>query len=200
MSISRSHFDQIKERWGSYSSWAVWAPLQPDDRPTARIGDISVLDPDANIGLLDTLKTDVVLLGLNASSRDFEPEPFRNFHDPSGNAKDFKLRYALSGTDYEGAFMTDVLEGLPETNSAVVRRFIKTNPPVLQEHFERLDEKLRDLRTADPLVIALGGQAFGLARRHIGRSSRLVQVTHYSHFMGREEYRESLLKVIAKHA
>ncbi len=96
--------------------------------------------------------------------------------------------------------MTDVLEGLPETNSAVVRRFIKTNPPVLQEHFERLDEKLRDLRTADPLVIALGGQAFGLARRHIGRSSRLVQVTHYSHFMGREEYRESLLKVIAKHA
>jgi len=197
MAISRTRFEQIKAKWGRYSSWAVWAPLQPGDRPTARVGDLSVLDPDANPKLLDSLTTDLVLLGLNASSREIASVPFRNFHDPSGDAKDYRLRFAVAGTDHEGAFVTDILEGLHQTDSGEVKRWTEANPILVREHFERLDEKLQDLGSSDPLLAALGGQAFELARRHFGDSRRIIKLTHYSHRMNLEDYREKFLAAIA---
>ena len=52
--LGRSQFESIRQRHGGYASWAVWAP--PSEGPKSNIGDLSILDPDANASLFETLK------------------------------------------------------------------------------------------------------------------------------------------------
>jgi hypothetical protein len=106
--IDLGTFDRMKQRWGSYGSWAVWA--EASAWPTSNVGDLSVLDPDANPELLSTLRDDVVMVGLNAA-RPFS-DPFRNFHDSYSNAKDYKIWFASKETPYYGAYMTDIIKGV----------------------------------------------------------------------------------------
>ena len=68
--ISRERFDDVKAKWGGYSSWAVWKRIGPGDAPKKDVGDLSVLDPDRNPALLESLNPNLVLLGLNAASRE----------------------------------------------------------------------------------------------------------------------------------
>ena len=83
--IERSHFNYIRERHDSYASGAIWAPA--GNTPKSNICDLSVLDPQVNFTLLNTIQNDVVMVGLNIS-RLFS-EPFRNFHDSSPHTQDF---------------------------------------------------------------------------------------------------------------
>ena len=57
------------------------------ETPKSNVGDLSVLDPDINTGLLSQLNTGIVLIGLNIS-RGVIKEPFANFHDKSSQATD----------------------------------------------------------------------------------------------------------------
>ena len=202
MPIKPDRFDAIKARWGDYSSWAVWAPRGASEPAKSHIDDLSVLDPDVNPGLLDILRPDVVLLGLNASSRgaEMEPEPFRNFHDGSRHGRDFRIRDALAGTPYWGAFMTDVIEGHPETDSAKVVRYVRANPDAIRAQVERLEAKLADLGTTDPLLVAFGREAHRLADQFLGAAHRIVYATHYSHQVSPGPYRDGLLAAIASGA
>jgi hypothetical protein len=54
----------------------------------SNIADLSILDIAATPTTLQLLKNDIVMVGLNIS-RSFA-ERFRNFHDPSPTANDFK--------------------------------------------------------------------------------------------------------------
>ena len=199
MSIDRDRFDRIKKRWSAHSSWAVWAPRAAWEPAKAHVDDLSVVDPDANPNLLATLRPDVILLGLNASSRgaEMEPEPFRNFHDGSRHARDHRIRFALGGTSWWGAFMTDVLDGYPETDSAEVIRYVRANPRAIREQFDRLEAKIAHLGAPDPLLVAFGGEAYRLARQVVGDRHRLTRITHYSHRIGRDAYRAEVAAAAA---
>jgi len=94
--MDQATFEQIKVKHGAYASWAVWA--EPDHGPKSNIGDLGVLDPAHNPTLLDTLRNDVVMLGLNLSRPALLP--FANFHDARPEGQDYKIRYAFSGTPY----------------------------------------------------------------------------------------------------
>ena len=104
--ISRERFEEIKRKHGEYASWAVWAPA--GEKPTSNVGDLSVLDPNSNPSLLASLNPAVIMVGLNISRP--LAESLRNFHDKKPQAKDFKIRFALTGTRLYGAYMTDVLK------------------------------------------------------------------------------------------
>ena len=71
---------------------------------------LSVLEPDRNPTLLQTLRNDVVTVGLNLSRP--VSVPFANFHDPRPQGQDYKIRFAFSGTPYYGAYMTDIIKGV----------------------------------------------------------------------------------------
>jgi hypothetical protein len=91
--VDRPRFDRIKKKHGGYASWAVWA--NATDKPKSNIGDMRVLDPDQSPTLLQILRNDVIMLGLNVSGR-LLPEPLRNFHDPSPVGQDYKRPSAPS--------------------------------------------------------------------------------------------------------
>jgi hypothetical protein len=77
--MTRATFDLIKEKYGFYSSWAIWADA--GGKPKSNIGDLRVFDMDANPSVLGELKPHIVFVGLNIS-RGLIHEPLANFHDP----------------------------------------------------------------------------------------------------------------------
>ncbi len=194
--ISRERFDDVKAKWGAYSSWAVWKRIGPGDAPKKDMGDLSILDPDKNPALLESLNPNIVLLGLNAASRAIASESWVNFHDSRSVANDFKIRFALKETPYWGAYMTDVLVGLHETDSAKVSSWIKHNSLGVDEQVARLESELVDIGAVDPLVVAFGGLAHDVLRVRLGKKYRIVKVTHYAHQVGKEEYRDEVLRVL----
>ena len=190
--LGRSQFESVKQRHGAYASWAVWAP--PSEGPKSNIGDLSVLDPDANASLLETLKSNVVIVGLNIS-RSGASHPFRNFHDPSPKANDFKLRYALSDTPYYGAYMTDVIKNVAMVNSGELLEHLKVNPALLQKNLDTFRRELLDLNAEKPVILALGAASHGILEGALAQSeyASLIKLTHYSHHIGKEQYRDTIL-------
>ena len=189
--VTQEQFDAIKRRQGQYASWAVWATA--GESPTSNVGDMSALDPQVNPELLSVLNPAVVMLGLNISRP--VVEPLSNFHDKKPQAKDFKIRFAFEDTRYYGAYMTDVLKFFVEVESSKVMSTVRQRPDILESSAAKLREEFRDLDAGKPEIIAFGGDAATLARRVLSRDdySRIVQVTHYSHFIGKEHYREEVL-------
>jgi hypothetical protein len=194
--ISRETFERIKKRYGEYASWAVWATASPG-KPKSNMGDIRVLDPDTNPGLLETLRNDVVMVGLNISRP--VSEPFRNFHDPSSSANDFKIRFAFEGTSYYGAYMTDFIKGVEIVKSADLLRHLEKHPFLEQENTETFVAELTELGCRNPMILAFGAEAHRLVQKNLPRVhySRLVKLMHYSNYVGTENYKQAVLAAIA---
>jgi hypothetical protein len=189
--VDRPTFDRIKEKHGSYASWAVWKPS--NGRPKANMGDLCVLDPDCNPRLLETLRNDVVMLGLNLS-RSFPP-PFGNFHDASPSGQDYKIRFAFTGTSYYGAYMTDFVKGVVMLKAGNLIRHVVENEDLVADNVDHLLEEFDDLNAGSPTVIAFGADTYVLAAKYLpaSRYSRLVRVTHYSQYISKEDYRARVL-------
>ena len=191
VAVDRLTFDRIKQRHGPYASWAVWGEATAG--PKSNVGDLTVMDPDRNPALLSTLRNDVVMLGLNLS-RGF-PAAFGNFHDPTSRGQDYKIRFAFAGTPYHGAYMTDLIKEVVMLKSGDLVRYLAANNGVLVKNVERLLEEFDDLKGPSPTLITFGAHAYAIAAKHVppSRYSRLVRVTHYSHYISKEVYRERVL-------
>ena len=105
--ITREIYDRISRKYGDVGSWAIWE--EAGLKPKSNMGHLNVFDLEKNPSLLDTLKANVIMVGLNVSRSLIPTESFRNFHDISPRANDFKIRYAFKGTEFYGAYMTDVI-------------------------------------------------------------------------------------------
>ena len=196
--IDRDTFDRIKQRHAGYASWAIWADASA--KPKSNIGDMRILDPDSSPALLKTIRNDVVMVGLNIS-RSFS-EPFRNFHDPSSKANDFKIRHAFANTDYYGAYMTDIVKHVEMVKSNSLMHFLKENLSVLGRNVKNLLEEFEDLHCVRPTILAFGTATHGLVADNVPSNaySRLVKLTHYSHRISKEEYRQTVLRQIGEKA
>ncbi len=118
--ISRSTFLDIRERFGLWASWAVWA--EAGVKPKDNMGDLSVFDLERYPGVLNELHADVILVGLNFSRG--QSRIWGNFHDPRPVATDYKTRHALKGTWLWGAYMTAVIKDKVEKRSGSLVRYL----------------------------------------------------------------------------
>lgn len=195
--IDSARLDLIRRKHGAYASWAVWVP--PSDAPKSNMGNLDILDERLNPALFETLKPSVVMVGLNVAERSLSGEPFRNFHDPSPIANDFKIRFAFAGTEFWGAYMTDVIKGFPQTNSGRLLDHLKAHPEVISRNLDALGAELADLGHPKPVILAFGSAVYALLQRHLGSDqySLLVSLIHYSHRISKEDYREAVHRTIA---
>jgi hypothetical protein len=191
--IDMKRFEFIREKHGSYASWAIWADAA--EKPKSNMGDMSIFDLDLNPGLLQLLKSDVIMVGLNIAS--FErllSEPFRNFHDPNPRANDFKIRYAFRDTEYYGAYMTDIIKRVGMLKSNDLLTHLRANPDLIGQNIGIFREELRDLDCTAPAILAFGAGVYQIIRDNLRRDeySRLIKLTHYSHYISKEKYRETV--------
>ena len=194
--ISQDRYELIRGKYGKVASWAVWDPQ--GDRPKSNMGSRRIFDVTLNPSLLDTIRPNVVMVGLNFSREVECLHDFSNFHDENPHANDFKIRYAFTDTPYYGAYMTDVLKNLVILNAQNVREYLKQNPDVVRPHIKQFEAELADLGCPKPMILAFGRDAFGLLNKNLNyeRYSHLIQVTHYSHQIRKEKYREDVLSQI----
>ncbi len=196
--ITTTLYHKIRKKNGAFASWAVWEPQ--GENPKSSMGAQKVFNLETNPTLLASLRTDIVMVGLNFSRDLKDPLPFSNFHDETPYANDFKIRYAFLNTPYYGAYMTDVLKHLVIPDAQSVRDYIKGNPRVLQYHIKAFEEELEDIESYRPMVLAFGRDAYGALNRYLDkkRYSILIPLTHYSHQVRKEKYREAVHSQIAE--
>jgi hypothetical protein len=100
-----------------FSSWGIWGKT---------VGDLSVFDTEHQPW--ERLRSDVVLMGGNAGKgKDGqEMKKFGNFHS-AGHGPDGKLRSALAGLPFEGAFLSDIVKGAPTKGAPELLRAFRKN-------------------------------------------------------------------------
>jgi len=189
--IDIQQFENIKQKHGSYASWAVWANAS-EKRPKSNMGDLSAFD-DARV--LSLLKNDVVMVGLNFSVLVDVPKPFFNFHGKGGGA--FKIRYAFKDSPYYGAYMTDIIKLHQEVDAKKMMQHLKAHPDDAPRSVDKFREELRDLRATAPIILAFGNDTYKLLR-NLDKSEyrKLIRLTHYSCRISKEKYKEDVLKAI----
>lgn len=183
--ISIEKFLEIRERFGHFASWAIWA--DEGTNPKDNIDDLSVLDPDVNPGLLKMLHGNSILLGLNISRR--VERPLGNFHDPRPMATDFKIRYALKDTSYWGSYMTDIIKDFEERASGKVMSFLGSNKDFERENIRKIREEIAVLGFSSPILVAFGKDAEKIAKRNLCHEFQIVGIPHYANYISKENYR-----------
>jgi len=162
--MNNKSYEEVKQKYGKYASWAIW------DIPLEDYQTVS-----------EKIKPNIVMVSLNAPGR--IKEDFKNFHHGNGRGPDYKLRYTFEGTEFEGAYMTDIIKF--NTEEANINCF---------------REELNLIGSENPLIIALGGGVFDILSRNGFR--RLIQIYHHSyHYNGYHDpeiYKQKVWETIKK--
>ena len=182
----------IREHFGHFASWAVWA--EGGEKPKDNIADLTVLDPQESKNLLGVLHGNSILLGLNIS-RKIE-RPLGNFHDPRSMATDFKIRYALKGTDYWGSYMTDIIKDFEEKASGKMMSYLRKNKEFERENIQKLREEIQVLGFKDPVLVTFGKDAEVIAKRNLAEEFRILRIPHYANYSSKEIYREQVGNIL----
>jgi len=190
--ISIDIFETIKQKYGDVASWAVWEDV--GDKPKSNMGHLNIFDRQKNPTLLEVLKNNVVMVGLNFSRPVVPTDSFVNFHDINPRANDFKIRYAFRGTEFYGAYMTDIIKNLVVIDSNDVKAYLKKNPSVIQENINIFKEELADLCADKPILLAFGVDTYNLLNNNLSKDeySKLIRLTHYSHQISKENYKKEV--------
>lgn len=194
--ITKELYEYIKTRYGDVASWAVWE--EPGEKPKSNMGYSKIFNLQENPLLLNNLQNNVVMVGLNFSRPIEVKSPFMNFHDLNPRANDFKIRYAFTNTLFYGAYMTDLIKKTPITDSKDLKIYLRESPNVLQENIATFRNELRDIEADQPIILAFGKDVYGVLERYLNKTeySYLIKLTHYSHFISKEKYKEKVLNQI----
>ena len=192
--IDRQRYELIRQKHGKHASWAIWAT--PAQKAKSNMGDITIFN---NESILSQLRPNLLMVGLNLS-RTTPEEPFRNFHDSSPRAQDYKIRHAFLGTEFYGAYMTDIIKGLVEVDSKNVIKHLKDNPNTLESSLKTFRDEITDLGVTAPTILAFGTIAHKILFRNLLPSeyTRLIKLTHYSHQISKEHYKATVSEEISQ--
>ena len=185
-------FLKIKNKYGDCGSWAIWG--EEGETPKSNIGDLTILDPTFNHKLLTQLKPEYVFVGLNFSTME-NVAPFSNFHSSSSKAQDYKIRFALKDTKFWGSYMTDIIKNFPEKHSNLMMEVLNKDKSLERKNIDIFIQELEVLNVQNKKIIAFGGDAYKVLKRNLGDMFNIEKITHYAHFINKENYRVQFLKV-----
>lgn len=136
------------------------------------------------------------MVALNFSRDVASEKPFMNSHDANPHGQDFKIRYAFEGTPFYGAYMTDIIKDFPMLSSKDVLTYLKANPEEVVTQFNCFREEMHFINAGTPTILAFGKQTFEILKRGLDENEyfSLIQLTHYSHRISKENYREDTHK------
>lgn len=190
--LTIERFQVIRKSYGQYASWAIWAAA--GDRPKDNIADLSIFDPDSNPQLLNTLTSKFVFLGLNISRQVLGT--FGNFHDARPMATDFKIRAALQGTRFWGAYMTDVIKDFEQRACGNVMKYLRANPSFEQDNIASLEQELFEVGAKASLLITFGNDAEKLVKRNLGGKYTIIRIPHYAKYISAVAYRKEVNEIL----
>ncbi|MBR3362186.1 MAG: hypothetical protein IKG39_12680 [Lachnospiraceae bacterium] len=181
--MKKSQFDRIIEYasnnefgiyYANFISWATWNENNIDDKEMFN-------DPK----IIPLLKTDHVILGLNASVVDNgendKPSACGGFHCKHRGGRDGWLMEATKNTPFEYAYMSDVLK-IKETPSNKVMRELKKNPELVEKQLRLLIHEL-SLLGNNLKIIVIGKDAETVLKKAVNLFNGTIQyevIPHYA--------------------
>ena len=185
-------YEQIKDRFGTIASWALW-----DGERFSDSSDIEGYIDER----VDELKPSIILCGLNRNSMDgrHDHRVWHNFHV---KGKDGWVLDVFATGETRGAYMTDVLK----STGAAKRADIKDID--LEHEFDLLSEELSILGERNYRIIAFGADAYTWLRGFkwainsnkckFGYTvDKLVHCTHYSAHVQKDLWYRTARKCVA---
>jgi hypothetical protein len=184
--LSIETFEDLKQKYGGHSSWAVWA--EETDKPKSNMEDLSIFE---NIEILEVLKPEIILVALNFSV-DIEIKLWENFHGKNGEV--YKLRYALKNTPLWGAYMTDIIVDHVDPSANSMMKHLINNPDVVIENIKRFENEIKDLNADNLVLYALGNDVFEILNNNLSDKYKIKQITHYASRINKETYKDKVWK------
>jgi hypothetical protein len=114
-----------------------------------------IFDLNKNPNLLNNLKPNVIMVGLNFS-RSVVKIPFINFHDWRPQCQDYKIRYAFRNTEFYCAYMAYIVKYFEEKISGNVLKYFRNNREFELQNVSLFEQEIKALKCTDPLIIAFG--------------------------------------------
>ena len=183
MQLTLDKFTEIKNKYGSMSSWAIWK--EQEDTIKSGISDISFFENPTDI-TLNILNPNIILVGLNISQ--YIPKLFNNFHSDYTFAQDYKIRYAIKNTMFYGAYMTDIIKDFEEKVAGNLMKYLNKNKSFEKDNIQKFEEELSFIGSFNPIIIAFGNDSYKILSRNF-KKNKIYKVSHYSSYINIEKYR-----------
>jgi hypothetical protein len=177
--ITFESYNKIREKYGNISSWAIWSE-HSNIKSKLGMEDISFFENPTQM-TLDRLNPNIILVGLNISEK--IERIFGNFHPDKTSAQDYKTRFALQGTMFWGAYMTDVIKSYEEKISGNLMKYLRTNQDFEKENIKLFEQELIDIGSQNTIIIAFGNDSYNILKRNLKDKYRIYKVPHYSAFI-----------------
>jgi len=164
---SRQEYDNLKRKYGGYSSWAIWDEKNPKD-------------PSIIESSLDTLNSRYVFLGLNIS-KELSDTPWQNFH---GGRHDRKLMKLVSRSPHlRGSYLTDLFKDFPEAKSSALKNIPED---IIKGHVHIFSKEMEDIGITDGTVfVVLGNDVSGYFKKYFQgkyKNNKIIDYYHYSYY------------------
>ena len=172
-------YNKIKEKYGSISSWALWTE-PADAKSKIGMGDLSFFENPSQL-TLDVLNPNIVLVGLNISEKILRS--FGNFHPDKTSAQDYKTRYALHGSMFWGAYMTDIIKSYEEKISGNLMKYLSKNKDFEKANVKMFEQELLDIGSQNTIIVAFGNDSYNILKRNLKDKYTIYKVPHYSAFI-----------------
>lgn len=191
----------MKRKYSDVASWAVWD--EQLDKPKSNMGNMKWAKDEEK--LCSELNPNFVFVGLNKSKRPDEnskdensnaKNPWKNFHSGNSRSHSYKLRYALKGTTFWGAYMTDLLKEEEETDSKnEVPRF-KKDKAALEKQMKDFEREISHLG-GKPVLVALGNATYDFLKPLKDKYPAIEKLPHYSYSrISKEQYRDKVRETL----
>ena len=87
--------------------------------------------------------------------------------------------------------MTDVIKDFNEVDSGKLVTYLKKNKQFELDNIQVFKKEIQDLGAVNPILVALGDATYDILVRNI-TEYRVLKIKHYSHYMGKERYRDEI--------
>lgn len=198
--LDRKTYKLMKKKYGGVGSWAVWCPQTDKNAPKSNMGNMDwAKDEDS---LCSILNPGFVFVGLNLSDSHGKYSdantPWVNFHSGNPHGNSFKLRFALKDTQFWGAYMTDLIKVVKETDSKKVVSKLKKDKALLERNIKNFEREISHLG-GKPVLIALGKAVYKFLKPlELEGKYAVKELPHYSSRINKEQYRAEVSKTLGK--
>ena len=183
MPLTLEKFTEIKHKYGSMSSWAIWK--EQEDTIKSGISDISFFENPTDI-TLNILNPNIIFVGLNISKH--IPKLLNNFHSSYAFSQDYKIRYAIKNTMFYGAYMSDIIKDFEEKVAGNLMIYLNKNKTFEKDNIHKFEEELSFIGSINPIIIAFGNDSYKILNRNL-KNYKIYKVSHYSSYINIEKYR-----------
>jgi hypothetical protein len=187
--MKRADFNKLKntefkdEKLSKFASWAIWDKKEKKDKN----GDYDPKFIEKNVA---DLNGKIVFVGLNFGKKVETWVDWQNFYNVE------RLINLLSGTRFEGAYMTDIIKNHHDSDSAKLMSDIKEKKIKIDEDIDFFFEELNLLKAKDIEMYLFGGAVEKLFKKYViqneGFRQKVIKCQRIHHYSRRVQNFEEI--------